>query len=395
MKAVTWHGKRDVRVETVPDPKIQEPTDAIMRITIDQHLRVGPAPVRGAGRRSWTQGDILGHEPMGIVEEVGAEVDEPQGRRPGRHAVPDLLRALLHVRPAAVHPVRDDPGPRPGHGRGAVRLLQAVRRGARRAGRVPARAAGAVHPHQGARRARRTTRFVYLSDVLPTAWQAVAVRRRPEGRHASPCSASARSATWRAASPQHQGDAASSASTWCPSGSSGLAAAGVEVIDLNEHDDDLGDVIRDLTDGRGTDSVIDAVGMEAHGSPVAKVAQQVTGLLPDAIAEPLMQNAGVDRLAALLLRDRHRPPRRHHLAHRRVRRHGRPDADADAVRQADPAADGPGQRQALGRRHHAAADRRRPAGRRRLRHPHGCRSTRRRTPTRCSRRSRTAQSRSS
>ena len=77
------------------------------------------------------------------------------------------------------------------------------------------------------------------------------------------------------------------------------AARGVRTIDLAEVDDKLADVIRDLTDGRGTDSVIDAVGMEAHGSPVANVAQQVTGLLPDAIAKPMMQKAGVDRLAAL------------------------------------------------------------------------------------------------
>ena len=67
----------------------------------------------------------------------------------------------------------------------------------------------------------------------------------------------------------------------------------------SEHGDDLGDVIRDMTDGRGTDSVIDAVGMEAHGSPVAKIAQQITGLLPDALAKPMMQKAGVDRLDAL------------------------------------------------------------------------------------------------
>ncbi|MDT5069359.1 MAG: hypothetical protein QOK02_5514, partial [Mycobacterium sp.] len=73
----------------------------------------------------------------------------------------------------------------------------------------------------------------------------------------------------------------------------------IRTIDLTEVDDKLADVIRDLTDGRGTDSVIDAVGMEAHGSPIAKVAQQVTGLLPDAIAKPMMQRVGVDRLDAL------------------------------------------------------------------------------------------------
>jgi threonine dehydrogenase-like Zn-dependent dehydrogenase len=60
----------------------------------------------------------------------------------------------------------------------------------------------------------------------------------------------------------------------------------------------LGDVIRDRTNGRGADAVIDAVGMEAHGSPVGKLAHQMTALLPDAIAGPLMQRASVDRMAA-------------------------------------------------------------------------------------------------
>jgi threonine dehydrogenase-like Zn-dependent dehydrogenase len=63
-------------------------------------------------------------------------------------------------------------------------------------------------------------------------------------------------------------------------------ARGLQTIDLAQHHDKLADVIRDMTAGRGTDSVIDAVGMEAHGSPVARLAQQVTGLLPDAIAKP-------------------------------------------------------------------------------------------------------------
>src|SRR6187200_1038657 len=73
MKAVAWHGKRDVRVDTVPDPRIEQPTDAIVRITStgicgsDLHLYEVLGPFMG-------EGDILGHEPMGIVEEVGSEV---------------------------------------------------------------------------------------------------------------------------------------------------------------------------------------------------------------------------------------------------------------------------------------------------------------------------------
>jgi threonine dehydrogenase-like Zn-dependent dehydrogenase len=77
MKALTWHGKRDVRVERVPDPSIQEPTDAIVRITStaicgsDLHLYELFGPFID-------QGDILGHEPMGIVEEIGSAVTHVQ-----------------------------------------------------------------------------------------------------------------------------------------------------------------------------------------------------------------------------------------------------------------------------------------------------------------------------
>jgi len=75
----------------------------------------------------------------------------------------------------------------------------------------------------------------------------------------------------------------------------------VTALDLNEHEKDLADVIRDMTDGRGPDAVIDAVGMEAHGSAGASAAQRITGLLPDALAAKIMERAGVDRLHALNL----------------------------------------------------------------------------------------------
>src|SRR5579884_752788 len=75
MKAVAWHGTGDVRVDNVPDPRIEQPTDAIVRITStaicgsDLHLYEVLGPFL-------EEGDILGHEPMGIVEEVGAEVSQ-------------------------------------------------------------------------------------------------------------------------------------------------------------------------------------------------------------------------------------------------------------------------------------------------------------------------------
>lgn len=61
---------------------------------------------------------------------------------------------------------------------------------------------------------------------------------------------------------------------------------GVEVL---EYADDVADAVAHLTDGRGPDSVIDAVGMEAHGSPVAAVGQKIAGALPDAMQRKVMQ----------------------------------------------------------------------------------------------------------
>ncbi|GAA1700541.1 hypothetical protein GCM10009745_54290 [Kribbella yunnanensis] len=139
-------------------------------------------------------------------------------------------------------------------------------------------------------------RFVYLSDVLPTAWQAVQYAGIPDG------------GTVVVLGLGPIGDMSCRVALH-----HGYRVIGVDLVaerlerarrygvEILEYGDDVADAIRDLTDGRGPDSVIDAVGMEAHGSPGAKFAQQAAGLLPDAIQGPLMQKAGVDRLAALLL----------------------------------------------------------------------------------------------
>jgi threonine dehydrogenase-like Zn-dependent dehydrogenase len=73
----------------------------------------------------------------------------------------------------------------------------------------------------------------------------------------------------------------------------------VETVDLRQHGKNLGDVVRGLTGGRGPDAVIDAVGMEAHGSPVGAAAHKFVGLLPDALAKKMMQTVGLDKLNAL------------------------------------------------------------------------------------------------
>ncbi len=78
-------------------------------------------------------------------------------------------------------------------------------------------------------------------------------------------------------------------------------ARGVHTFDLTEYGDKITDAVRETTGGRGPGSVIDAVGMEAHGAPLAEGMQQMTTLLPDALASRMMQRAGVDRLTALHL----------------------------------------------------------------------------------------------
>jgi threonine dehydrogenase-like Zn-dependent dehydrogenase len=295
MKAVTWQGKRDVRVESVPDPKIQEPTDAIIEVTStnicgsDLHLY----EVLGAFMKA---GDILGHEPMGIVREVG---DETGDLRVGdRVVIPfQISCGSCHMCDHQLYTqcettqVRDQ-------GMGAAlfgysELYGEIPGGQAELLRVPQ----AQFTHVKVPAGPPDSRFVYLSDVLPTAWQAVVYADIPDGGTVAVLGLgpigdmSARIA-------DHLGFRVIAVDL-VPERLARAAKRGIHTIDLGGLDASLGDAIRDLTDGRGADSVIDAVGMEAHGSPAAQLAQQATGLLPDAIAKRLMQTAGVDRLSAL------------------------------------------------------------------------------------------------
>jgi threonine dehydrogenase-like Zn-dependent dehydrogenase len=294
MKAVTWHGKRDVRVDTVPDPTIEQPTDAIIRVTSsgicgsDLHLYEVLGPFMG-------EGDVLGHEPMGIVEEVGSAVTEL--------SVGD--RVVIPFQISCGHCFMCDHGLQTqcettqvrDQGMGAAlfgytKLYGEVPGGQAEYLRVPQ----AQYTHIKVPEDGPDERYVYLSDVLPTAWQAVEYAGVPDG--GSVCvlglgpigDMACRIAL-------HRGHRVFGVDL-VPERLERARARGVEVIDLREHDSDLAEVLREQTDGRGPDSVIDAVGMEAHGSPGAKLAQQITGLLPDAVASRLMEKAGVDRLHA-------------------------------------------------------------------------------------------------
>ncbi|MCC8248917.1 zinc-dependent alcohol dehydrogenase [Saccharothrix luteola] len=294
MKAVTWHGKRDVRVDTVPDPILKEPTDVIVRITStglcgsDLHLYEVMGPFID-------EGDILGHEPMGVVEEVGAEVTEVA---PGdRVVVPFNIscgtcfmcdRGLQSQ--CETTQVREQ-----GSGAalfGYTKLYGQVPGGQAEYLRVPFGNTLPIKVPDGP----PDDRFVYLSDVLPTAWQAVEYAGTRDSLVVLGLGPIGDMATRIA---QHRGVETVIGVDLVPERMARTRGHGVTV--LNVRDSHLVDHIRELTGGRGPEAVIDAVGMEAHGAPVAKLAHQAVGLLPDAIAAPFMRTAGVDRLHALRL----------------------------------------------------------------------------------------------
>ncbi|MFD0068487.1 alcohol dehydrogenase catalytic domain-containing protein [Streptomyces sp. NPDC056690] len=296
MRALTWQGKRDVRVETVPDPRIEKPDDIIVKITSsgicgsDLHLYELFGPYLDPG-------DILGHEPMGVVEETGTDVHSV--KRGDRVVIPFNISCRdcfmcnqgLHSQCETTQ-VRE-------RGSGASlfgfsKLYGQVPGGQAELLRVPFGNKLPIKVPDGP----PDDRYVYLSDVLPTAWQAVEYAAIPESGSVTVLGLGpiGDMATRIA---QHRGARLVIGVDLVDERLSRAGAHGVTCLDARQHDKDLAEAVRDLTDGRGTDAVIDAVGTEAHGAPLAKAAQWVTGLLPDAMAQPLMEHAGVDRLGAL------------------------------------------------------------------------------------------------
>ncbi|MBA2390421.1 MAG: glutathione-dependent formaldehyde dehydrogenase [Geodermatophilaceae bacterium] len=298
MKALTWHGKRDVRVETAPDPKIEQPTDAIIQVTStaicgsDLHLY----EVLGA---YLTPGDILGHEPMGIVQEVGAEVTDIS---PGDRVVIPFNISCGHCwmcsrklfAQCETTQVREQ-------GKGAsllgyTSLYGAVPGGQAEFLRVPQAQFGPIKvPADHA-----DERFLYLSDVLPTAWQAVQYADVPRGGSLAVLGLGPiGQIAVRIA--RHLGVERVFGVDSVPERLALAGVHGAEMVDMNIHDD-VAEALLELTGGRGPDSVIDAVGMEAHGgvgSAIGKAAQAAVGVLPDAIAQPVIDKFAIDRVAAL------------------------------------------------------------------------------------------------
>ncbi|MDQ3676397.1 MAG: glutathione-dependent formaldehyde dehydrogenase [Actinomycetota bacterium] len=297
MKALTWHGTHDVRVDSVRDPVIEEPTDAIIKVTSsgicgsDLHLYEVLGPFIDPG-------DILGHEPMGVVEEVGSEVDNIE---PGDRVVIPFNISCGHCytcekglqSQCETTQVREqDTGAALF---GYTKLYGQVPGGQAEYLRVPEAHYGPIKVPDGP----PDDRFVYLSDVLPTAWQAVEYADIPKGETVlvlglgpigEMCTRIA----------QHRDAGRAIGVDLVPDRLERARAHGVETLDVTAHDD-LAAVVRGMTDGRGPISVIDAVGMEAHGSPVGRFAHRIAGMLPDAVARKLTETAGIDRLAAMYL----------------------------------------------------------------------------------------------
>ncbi|WP_201467774.1 zinc-dependent alcohol dehydrogenase [Janibacter melonis] len=294
MRALTWQGTRDVQVVDVPDPRIQEPTDAVIKVTStaicgsDLHLYEPLGPFLA-------QGDVLGHETMGVVEEVGAEVThiKPGDRvvipfniscghcwmcRRGYTAQCETTQVTSQDKGAALFGYTELYGSVPG---GQAEYL-----------RVPQAHFGPIKVPDGV----PDERFLYLSDILPTAWQGVEWAEVSEGDTLAvfglgPVGLLATRIA------RHRGIRVIGVDN-VPERLSAAQAYGVEVLSTDEVDD-IPSAIKEMTDGRGADGTLDAVGMEAHGTPVLGAAVKGAGLLPDAIAKPLIKKAGVDRLAAL------------------------------------------------------------------------------------------------
>ncbi|MEV1132020.1 alcohol dehydrogenase catalytic domain-containing protein [Agromyces sp. NPDC049794] len=294
MKALTWQSAKNVRIVEVPDPTVLEPTDAVIRVTAaaicgsDLHLYdlFGPFLHRG---------DILGHETMGVVEAVGAAV-----RRIGvgdRVVVPFVIACGHCYMCARGLTTQCESTQQREHGTGAqlygyTELYGSVPGGQAEYLRVRLADANAqVVGHD-----LPDERYLFLSDILPTAWQGFRYANVPPGGSLAVLGLGPVGQLVARVARHH--DVRVHAVDPVPERRLMAERRGAVVYDL---DDQVVPAIREATGGRGPDAVVDAVGLEAHGNPAIAAAQRAITMLPDTMAKPIMRKAGVDRLAALNL----------------------------------------------------------------------------------------------
>jgi threonine dehydrogenase-like Zn-dependent dehydrogenase len=298
---LTWQGNQDVRVTDVPDPRIQEPNDAVIAVTStaicgsDLHLYGVLGPYLSPG-------DVLGHEAMGVVQEVGAGITD---LAPGdRVVIPFniscgqcwMCSRRLYAQCETTQ-VRE-------RGKGAAlfgytSLYGSVPGAQAQFLRVPQAQFGPIKiPQDGP-----DDQYLFLSDVLPTAWQAVAYANTPKDGTLAVLGLGP-IGQFSARIARQLGVERVIGVDPVPERRAAAARYGVETLDLDQTADTASTLI-EMTSGRGPDAVIDAVGMEARGdsepagNKLAGAAQRAAGLLPDAVAQKVTDLAGVDRMDAL------------------------------------------------------------------------------------------------
>jgi threonine dehydrogenase-like Zn-dependent dehydrogenase len=294
MRALTWQAPLKVTIEDVPEPVILEATDAVISITStaicgsDLHLLdvLGPFLHKS---------DVLGHEPMGIVIEVG---DEVQNLRPGDRVVIPFVIACGHcymcrrglTTQCETTQNRDQRAGATLYG--YTELYGSVPGGQAEMLRVPLADFNAIKITSDL----PDERYLFLSDILPTAWQGVKYANVPEGGTLAVLGLGP-VGQFASRIAKHLGYRVIGVDL-VPERRAMAERHGVETLDLTP---DVLEQLRERTDGRGPHSVVDAVGMEAHGNPVAGFAQTAVGLLPSAASKRLAKSVGLDRLAALML----------------------------------------------------------------------------------------------
>jgi threonine dehydrogenase-like Zn-dependent dehydrogenase len=298
MKALAWHGKHDVRVDNVPDPEILNPRDAIIRVTAtaicgsDLHLYDGVIPTMQAG-------DILGHEFMGIVEDVGSGVGNLQ--RGDRVVVPFAIACgACFFCKEQLYSCCDNSNPAENQEMGELafgastaglfgysHLTGGYAGGQAEYVRVPYADVGPLKVPDGL----SDLEVLFLSDILPTGWMA-----------AENCEIGPRDtvAVW----------GAGPVGLFAAQSALLMGAAQVVVIDhhpgrlalarelgaltIDYRAVDVMEALSDLTGGLGPDAVIDAVGMESHGLSVdnlidrAKTAVKLSTERPAALRQAIM-----------------------------------------------------------------------------------------------------------